>query len=423
MRKIYLLAIGAILASMPTKAQDLSWFDPIKETRFMVSSPEMNLLLKSGTAIQEEKEGGNWVRNGRFIGVQDEKGNQIEFGEDEWDTTTNSFLLGTRITNKLTYDANGKVTSNYMVIAEEGEKQMSRTFTYTYDGSGRYLPVRSIDSVFGDVPLNYTSTDSIVYNASGQIEQRIESMNLMGMNFLKSRKTYSYNTAGKIVEVLVEEHNGSNWEDDSRFMLTYTSNNLVETQKSEYFDGTEWKLEEMDSFSYDGSGKIVNLVNFNSGMNGLEPSGNSTYAYNGTNLSEVIEKSWNGTAFENENKAVVNYNGNAVASVFFFEWLGSDYETDHSMRILFTAGSVGLAKANSLEMVNMYPNPALESVTFEGISSQATVLIMDIQGKILMNETIDASHNSLSLASLNTGIYLVKIQNGSQVAVKRLVKE
>lgn len=423
MRKIYLLAIGAILASMTTKAQDLSWFDPIKETRFMVSSPEMNLLLKSGTAIQEEKKGGNWVRNGRFIGVQDEKGNQIEFGEDEWDTTTNSFLLGTRITNKLTYDANGKVTSNYMVIAEEGEKQMSRTFTYTYDGSGRYLPVRSIDSVFGDVPLNYTSTDSIVYNASGQIEQRIESMNLMGMNFLKSRKTYSYNTAGKIVEVLVEEHNGSNWEDDSRFMLTYTSNNLVETQKSEYFDGTEWRLEEMDSFSYDGSGKIVNLVNFNSGMNGLEPSGNSTYAYNGTNLSEVIEKSWNGTAFENESKAVVNYNGNAVASVFFFDWLGSDYETDHSMRILFTAGSVGLAKANSLEMVNMYPNPALESVTFEGISSQATVLIMDIQGKILMNETIDASHNSLSLASLNTGIYLVKIQNGSQVAVKRLVKE
>lgn len=423
MRKIYLLAIGAILASMTTKAQDLSWFDPIKETRFMVSSPEMNLLLKSGTAIQEEKEGGNWVRNGRFIGVQDEKGNQIEFGEDEWDTTTNSFLLGTRITNKLTYDANGKVTSNYMVIAEEGEKQMSRTFTYTYDGSGRYLPVRSIDSVFGDVPLNYTSTDSIVYNASGQIEQRIESMNLMGMNFLKSRKTYSYNTAGKIVEVLVEEHNGSNWEDDSRIMLTYTSNNLVETQKSEYFDGTEWKLEEMDSFSYDGSGKIVNLVNFNSGMNGLEPSGNSTYAYNGTNLSEVIEKSWNGTAFENESKAVVNYNGNAVASVFFFDWLGSDYETDHSMRILFTAGSVGLAKANSLEMVNMYPNPALESVTFEGISSQATVVIMDVQGKVLMNETIDASHNSLSLVSLNTGIYLVKIQNGSQVAVKRLVKE
>ncbi|MCG9879985.1 MAG: T9SS type A sorting domain-containing protein [Bacteroidia bacterium] len=423
MKKIYFLAIGALLATMQTKAQDLEMFDPIKETRFMVNTPEMNILFKSGVGVQEEKINGVWKKEGRFIGVQDEKGNQIEFGEDEWDSTTNSYLLGERITNKFVYDGTGRVISNYMLIMSEGEKQMSRTFTYTYDGSGKYLPVKSIDSIFGDVPMNYESTDSIVYNASGKIEQRIESMSLLGMNILKSRKTYTYDASGNITDVLVEEHDGANWEDNIRFTLTYNGSNQVLIQKSEFFDGTEWKFDDLDSFSYNAAGKIISSVEFNSGMNQIEPSGNSLYTYSGDNLSEVIERSWNGTAYENENKVVLNYDGSALASVYFFDWLGSDYETEHSMRITFTSGSVGLASAKNLPSVQMYPNPAVESISFDGIIASALVQVIDVQGKVLLNETVNTAQNNISVAHLTSGIYFVKIQSGSQIVVKRLVKD
>jgi len=413
--------LGAVMAALQTNAQGLEMFDPIKETNFMHNSPEMNLVFKSGVGVEEEKIAGNWVKTNRMTGTQDAKGNQTAFGNEFWDTTTNVWMVDGFLTNKLTYDANGKVSSNYLVIVSEGEKVMSRTFTYTYDGAGKYLPVRSIDSVFGTTPLVYNSTDSIVYNMEGKIAERIESMNLMGMNILKSRKSYTYDANGNILEVLVEEHNGSAWEDQQRFTMTFNAGNKILAKMTEDFDGNVWETSELDSFTYDASNILATHAQYFNNNGNLALENHSTYAYTGTQVSQILEKNWNGVALENENKIALNYNNGALETVYFYKWLGSAYETEHSSRITFS-GAVGL-KSVVAHSFSMYPNPAVSQINLTGITQSASLSIIDLNGKVWLNQNIDAVNSSIAIDELVSGIYLVQIKVGEQVISKRLIKE
>lgn len=422
MKKIYTFLLVSLMLSSQVSAQGLEWFDPIKETNFSFMAPEMKLVLKSGVGVQEEKQAGNWIKDTRLTGTQDAKGNQTAFITESWDTATNAWVIDSYITNQLNYDAAGKVISSYMLIMAEGEKVMSKTFTYTYDGSGKYLPVRSIDSVFGDVEMNYVTTDSIVYDGSGKIVERLESITLTGMYIPKTRKTYSYDATNNITGVLIEEHDGAGWGDIQRFTLTYNAANKMLTQLEENFDGTNWDINQSDSFTYNASNVLVSHVNYFYNGTSFIIDNHSTYTFTGSTLSQLIEKNWNGSSLENENKVVLNYNSGALETVHFFKWLGSDFETDYSQRITFSGGSVGLKSAN-IATLTLFPNPAQSQIEIAGLNATAQLQILDLQGKILSNEIVSVNNNAVNIAHLETGIYLVQIKVGEQIIVKRLVKD
>lgn len=72
---------------------------------------------------------------------------------------------------------------------------------------------------------------------------------------------------------------------------------------------------------------------------------------------------------------------------------------------------------------NIYPNPASDAITITGVDGPAAVSIMDISGKTIFAKSNVAQGQSVSVASLPQGVYLVKIETSGGSIEKKLVKK
>lgn len=73
--------------------------------------------------------------------------------------------------------------------------------------------------------------------------------------------------------------------------------------------------------------------------------------------------------------------------------------------------------------INLYPNPTTGDFTLElPFETESTVLVMDMVGKVVINEQM-IGQQQLSLYDQPTGIYMVRIQNGSNIETIKLIKE
>ncbi|MFT5970095.1 MAG: polyhydroxybutyrate depolymerase [Flavobacteriales bacterium] len=86
--------------------------------------------------------------------------------------------------------------------------------------------------------------------------------------------------------------------------------------------------------------------------------------------------------------------------------------------------SVSISESSIPELaITLFPNPASEKVQINLAENQAfTVALYDNKGVLLLNET--ATQNlEISIANLPVGVYHVKVETTTGIAVKRLVKE
>lgn len=74
-------------------------------------------------------------------------------------------------------------------------------------------------------------------------------------------------------------------------------------------------------------------------------------------------------------------------------------------------------------MVKLYPNPATNTLNVLVDESQVkTIAVTDMTGKIVMQQSVIGSLNVLQVASLSSGMYLLQISNGQQVASQKFYK-
>ena len=83
----------------------------------------------------------------------------------------------------------------------------------------------------------------------------------------------------------------------------------------------------------------------------------------------------------------------------------------------------GIDDVNSAAIV-LYPNPATTTVTISGISGQATVSIVDMNGREVHTQAIKHSSNqtiTLDLTGYAQGAYFVRIVGEQQNAIRKLI--
>jgi hypothetical protein len=83
--------------------------------------------------------------------------------------------------------------------------------------------------------------------------------------------------------------------------------------------------------------------------------------------------------------------------------------------------------ANSLEQLekitlNVFPNPATGTVNIQSTQS-GTVRILDLTGRIVKEEKMEAGEHTLSLDGLNTGLYFVQLNGQHSNISQRLIVE
>jgi len=74
----------------------------------------------------------------------------------------------------------------------------------------------------------------------------------------------------------------------------------------------------------------------------------------------------------------------------------------------------------------MYPNPGKENLNIhlvEPKNTQTKVLLLDVQGKIIVEQSFSGTETQIQTSNLSAGMYFVEIQNGSDKVVQKWVKE
>ena len=98
-------------------------------------------------------------------------------------------------------------------------------------------------------------------------------------------------------------------------------------------------------------------------------------------------------------------------------------ESGWSSPATFTTATVGIDDVDAAA-ISLYPNPATTTVTISGISGQATVTVVDMNGREVHTQAIKHSSNqtiTLDLTGYAQGAYFVRIVGEQQSAVRKLI--
>lgn len=85
----------------------------------------------------------------------------------------------------------------------------------------------------------------------------------------------------------------------------------------------------------------------------------------------------------------------------------------------FTTGINGITKTTA--EISVYPNPVNEILHFTGLDNTDRVEVYDLNGKLVLSA--NGSNNTISVASLATGSYIVKLYSADASATARFVKQ
>lgn len=130
------------------------------------------------------------------------------------------------------------------------------------------------------------------------------------------------------------------------------------------------------------------------------------------------------------NNANGNAGANTLAAVNFYGTNASNtngnYYIDDVQVIESTGVSVKPLASEKISKVSIYPNPTNSNFSIEIPESfvGGEISIIDLTGKIVMKERVtQSSIKRIDVSTLNDGIYLIRMNNGTVQFTDRLVKK
>ncbi len=95
-------------------------------------------------------------------------------------------------------------------------------------------------------------------------------------------------------------------------------------------------------------------------------------------------------------------------------------ESGWSSPATFTTATVGIDDVDAAA-ISLYPNPATTTVTISGIEGQATVTVVDMNGRVSGEWRVENGEITLDLTGYAQGAYFVRIVGEQQSAVRKLI--
>lgn len=117
------------------------------------------------------------------------------------------------------------------------------------------------------------------------------------------------------------------------------------------------------------------------------------------------------------NKAVGQ--SDSVCVVFDFD---QNTDTTHT-KVIFDVCATGVEALLNSNLIEVYPNPAVETLMFNGVNTQCKVVIYDMLGKAVLNDLIGIS-GELDISFLTEGTYMYQVisENGNVLKTDKLIK-
>lgn len=319
---------------------------------------------------------------------------------------------------------------NFMVDAMPHTKQtwMASGFTLyevdiVYNAKGKPTSfTTSTPAPITDQIDQYKCTSTVTGNSLVGIAQKQEAGETPWLDW---ERTTFYSDGTNDTMVLQEGYNTttSAWENNQRTTWVYSGANVSELT-GYYWQGGAWKHSQTNQFIYNG-GKFDSAYTFvlNTTTGNLEKDGYRKYFYS-TQLDSVLEYSLENGVMVFANRIVVNSSVNGkTASFTSYNWDNNAWE--ESLKIMYGAGgATGLSHVNQNAEIKLYPNPATTELTIQTptASTETAVTILDLQGKVVLSQTIQSLQSQIDLTTLNQGVYFVRLQSAGSTSTQKLIK-
>lgn len=77
---------------------------------------------------------------------------------------------------------------------------------------------------------------------------------------------------------------------------------------------------------------------------------------------------------------------------------------------------------NNQSSINIFPNPFIDQINVQTIDYCSAVTLLNIHGEVLYYSMIDKDHTTIPAQSLSPGIYFIKVQNGQETWIRKVIK-
>ena len=222
------------------------------------------------------------------------------------------------------------------------------------------------------------------------------------------------------------------------FLVKYNTNGSVLWAKNAGGSGTD----EVSSIALDTSGNAYVSGYFNSGTINFGTFSLINDYYNNSaydlfltkydaNGNVLWAKSAGGTVSDEAFSVAVNPSGN----IYLAGWFNSPSLAFDTTTLITSEGSYFLVKLKDTLLITnvpsllnknngltVYPNPANNNLTIE-TTEKATIEILNIQGQIIIQQTVQQGKTDIDISGLAKGVYILRLCSNDKTEVARIVKE
>ncbi len=319
-------------------------------------------MQDSSLTYSTKNAGATWILEMKSINHYNASKQLIK--TDMWSLDEDSGVFTLSMNTVYTYTASGKIKTSSTNYVMEGDEMLWSKIDYSYDGSDRLASTEHSMLNFMTFALEKTLRDTYQYNATGKVSVETES-----------------------------KWNGTTWVDDNKYESTYNAAGDISVDIYSTWNGTSWVQEDKDEYTYSStnfSDVAFPAIFYLYGMTDADFSFNKLIT--AVNYFEMSNGSW-----VNTQKTTFYYSGGTSTNINEFE--------------------------NSL--VNVYPNPASESVKFnwKNNNDALSLQVYQITGARVLEQTV-YSGRPFSISHLENGVYVYKLFSGQQnIKTGKLVKK
>ncbi len=112
-----------------------------------------------------------------------------------------------------------------------------------------------------------------------------------------------------------------------------------------------------------------------------------------------------------------DFTGEAILSVQGMNDCGEGVFADFPVMV---DACVGIDETSATDLL-ISPNPSKGIFAIQTAISRGSIEIIDLTGKVVLQQRLDAQQSTIDAADLNEGMYFIKIQNENSVAVEKLI--
>lgn len=133
---------------------------------------------------------------------------------------------------------------------------------------------------------------------------------------------------------------------------------------------------------------------------------------------------WSSSANSRNDENSIVVHDSTVANIYYQEYMqrykdegAAEFVTDRCDFVSITDHAVE-------NTINLYPNPAAQFVTVQipQVAENSIIFIYDVTGKLILTEDAKSEYQTINIAVLTPGMYLLVVQNGITSLTKNFIK-